>query len=72
LYELAITLAVDALELVVGYTIKLALIEFFCKKNAPFSSLKSVRAKYEGGKLGTGGNERILGARLIIQPTCWL
>mgnify|MGYP003702549875 CR=1 FL=1 len=33
---------------------------FFFKKNTPFSSLKSVRAENEGGKLGTGGNERSL------------
>jgi hypothetical protein len=35
-------------------------IEFFFAKNAPFSSLKSMRAENEGGKLGTRGKERSL------------
>jgi hypothetical protein len=35
-------------------------IETFCKKKAPFSSLKSVRAKNDGGELGTPNKERSL------------
>ncbi len=36
-------------------------IETFCKKkNAPFSSLKSVHVEYDGEGLGTLGSERTL------------
>jgi hypothetical protein len=36
---------------------KQLLYRIFFAKNAPFNSLKSVRAKNEGGRLGKGGNE---------------
>ena len=35
-------------------------IEFFFAKNTPFSSLKSMRAEYEGEGLGTLCNEHSL------------